>query len=248
MDAVTAAVDSLLDSRSDMSEDFQPMQPSPHSARLPPEVVDHIIDFLVDDRNALRSCSLTCRSWLPRARHHTFRTMRVTYEIRQQCLQLLEDCPDIRPYFQSLHFDAFGTQVPWSDWEVAAFLDFMPNISTLVFKGFSFRTPLPVGPSRHLRELMFHFCSFQSFDILLATLASAGSVDMLSLQDDTFDQEFERRDRIAQRYASSFKIIGLNLVLPSQQTFAIIDALLAGAFYEQVELFGIGLWTDPVDP
>ncbi|OCH95095.1 hypothetical protein OBBRIDRAFT_642089 [Obba rivulosa] len=44
---------------------------------LPPEVTDRIIDFLWADRASLRSCALTCRSWLPASRFHLFRTLRI---------------------------------------------------------------------------------------------------------------------------------------------------------------------------
>jgi ankyrin repeat protein len=41
--------------------------------RLPNELQDMIIDFLHDDQDALRSCSLVCKSWIPSARLHRFR-------------------------------------------------------------------------------------------------------------------------------------------------------------------------------
>ena len=40
--------------------------------RLPSEIVDYIIDFLHDDRNALKRCCLVSESWIPRARRHLF--------------------------------------------------------------------------------------------------------------------------------------------------------------------------------
>lgn len=39
---------------------------------IPAELCDQIIDCLRDDKTALRTCGITCRSWLPRARHHLF--------------------------------------------------------------------------------------------------------------------------------------------------------------------------------
>ncbi|EPS97386.1 hypothetical protein FOMPIDRAFT_48439, partial [Fomitopsis schrenkii] len=41
-------------------------------AQLPLEVWEHILDYLNDDREALRMSSLTCRAWLPMARRHLF--------------------------------------------------------------------------------------------------------------------------------------------------------------------------------
>ena len=40
--------------------------------RVPPEIQDHIVDFLQDNRKALRQCCLVCKSWVPRTRKHLF--------------------------------------------------------------------------------------------------------------------------------------------------------------------------------
>lgn len=39
---------------------------------LPPEVLDHIADFLQDDVESLRQCCLVSKSWVPRTRKHLF--------------------------------------------------------------------------------------------------------------------------------------------------------------------------------
>ena len=39
---------------------------------LPAELLDHIIDHLHDTRDALRSCCLVSKSWIPRTRKHLF--------------------------------------------------------------------------------------------------------------------------------------------------------------------------------
>lgn len=45
---------------------------------IPPELHDQTIDHLCDDKSALRSCALVCRSWLPRSRLHLFQSVRLT--------------------------------------------------------------------------------------------------------------------------------------------------------------------------
>jgi hypothetical protein len=45
---------------------------SHRQARLPPELIDAIIEQLHDDRAALATCALVCRSWVPASRHHLF--------------------------------------------------------------------------------------------------------------------------------------------------------------------------------
>ncbi|KAI0784633.1 hypothetical protein C8Q75DRAFT_809813 [Abortiporus biennis] len=47
---------------------------SPH---LPQEIIDIIIDHIHLDTTALLTCSVTCRSWLPTARFHLFRQIRL---------------------------------------------------------------------------------------------------------------------------------------------------------------------------
>ena len=45
--------------------------------RLPPEMVDYIIDFLHDDRKTLKKCCLLSRSWVPRTRGHLFNEVKL---------------------------------------------------------------------------------------------------------------------------------------------------------------------------
>ena len=47
--------------------------PNPH---LPAELLDHIVDFLHDTEDALRSCCLASKSWIPRVRMHLFADIR----------------------------------------------------------------------------------------------------------------------------------------------------------------------------
>ncbi|KAI0930250.1 hypothetical protein AcW1_008986 [Taiwanofungus camphoratus] len=43
-----------------------------HCPQLPLELSDHVIDCLHGDHQALSTCSLVCRGWLPRAQYHLF--------------------------------------------------------------------------------------------------------------------------------------------------------------------------------
>ena len=44
--------------------------------RLPPELLDHIIDLLPDSRAVLGNCCLISKSWVPRTRRHLFANIR----------------------------------------------------------------------------------------------------------------------------------------------------------------------------
>src|ERR1700733_3510546 len=45
------------------------------TARLAPELIDRIIDFLHDDKRTLAVCSLVCRNWVPTSRLHYIESM-----------------------------------------------------------------------------------------------------------------------------------------------------------------------------
>ncbi|OCH94905.1 hypothetical protein OBBRIDRAFT_704440, partial [Obba rivulosa] len=45
----------------------------------PPELTDRIVDFLHDDTESLKNCSLTCRSWTPASRYHIFRSVSLIF-------------------------------------------------------------------------------------------------------------------------------------------------------------------------
>jgi len=42
------------------------------SPRLTAELLDHVVDYLHDSKDALRKCCLVSKSWVPRARRHLF--------------------------------------------------------------------------------------------------------------------------------------------------------------------------------
>lgn len=50
----------------------------PQMSTLPPELFDETLDHLWDDPQSLHACMLTCRTWVPTARLHLFRTVRLS--------------------------------------------------------------------------------------------------------------------------------------------------------------------------
>ena len=46
---------------------------------LPPEILDHIIDLLHDERETLKRCCLVSRSWVPRSRRILFANIEILY-------------------------------------------------------------------------------------------------------------------------------------------------------------------------
>ena len=44
--------------------------------RIPPELLDHVVDFLHDSSDTLKSCSFVSKSWIPRTRMYLFAKIR----------------------------------------------------------------------------------------------------------------------------------------------------------------------------
>lgn len=49
----------------------------PVSRNIPTEIIEHIIDFLQDDKPTLKACALAGRAWISRARHHLHSTITI---------------------------------------------------------------------------------------------------------------------------------------------------------------------------
>ncbi|EMD41177.1 hypothetical protein CERSUDRAFT_103477 [Gelatoporia subvermispora B] len=69
---------------------------------LPAEMTDNIIDFLYDDHDSLKSCSLVCRSWRYAARYHLFDTVQLDFRVFSSFLELLKTNSDIGKLVNSI--------------------------------------------------------------------------------------------------------------------------------------------------
>jgi len=72
---------------------------------LPPETLDHIVDFLHDDVNALKDCCLVSKSWIPRTRKHIFAEVELRYEVHLESWKKMFSDPSTSPahFTKSLH-------------------------------------------------------------------------------------------------------------------------------------------------
>ncbi|OCH84486.1 hypothetical protein OBBRIDRAFT_401087 [Obba rivulosa] len=69
--------------------------------RLPSELIDMVIDFLHDDRNALRNCSISCQAMLSSCQVHLFQEICTAHtsskgyktDNLEHLNQLLQDSP-----------------------------------------------------------------------------------------------------------------------------------------------------------
>ncbi|KAI0332589.1 hypothetical protein GY45DRAFT_1320789 [Cubamyces sp. BRFM 1775] len=113
----------------------------PRHATLPPELCDQAIDYLWDDIESLRACSLTCKAWLPSSRFHLFRNVRLRHaEDVVRFRALLASAPGIAPCVRKLSLSAdYGGATPegspqeddaWVN-GAAALLPLLSHITTL---------------------------------------------------------------------------------------------------------------------
>ena len=84
---------------------------TPH---LPPEILDHIVDLLHDDQNALEECCLVSKSWIPRTRKHIFADIR--FDVKEELESWKGTFPDpiTSPahYTKTLHVSCLRFVVP----------------------------------------------------------------------------------------------------------------------------------------
>ncbi|KAJ7495487.1 hypothetical protein FB451DRAFT_1387510 [Mycena latifolia] len=75
---------------------------------MPPELIDHIIDYLSDSVPELRVCTLVCKGWLSSSRHHLFRLIIVRDERLSEHLQIPSNVFAV--YTRSLDLSLLGHQ------------------------------------------------------------------------------------------------------------------------------------------
>ncbi|KAI0635830.1 hypothetical protein C8Q77DRAFT_1099831 [Trametes polyzona] len=76
---------------------------------LPPELCDHVLDQLQDDKPTLRNCALAARAWLPRAQHHIFHSVYLDWSNCYAFSRLLASNPALASHVATLEIEgAFG--------------------------------------------------------------------------------------------------------------------------------------------
>ncbi|KAI0337710.1 hypothetical protein BDW22DRAFT_1488162 [Trametopsis cervina] len=135
--------------------------------RFPPELTDMVLDCLLDDKAALSTTSLVCRSWLSRSRLHLFRHLSVANDFISFAA-FLQNTPYLRTYVKYLvlhgHLDDHSTTSP-SCAPTTVFLEpivlsdilsHLPSLHTLQLHAVAFHgrsSPCP-SPSFKLNELI----------------------------------------------------------------------------------------------
>lgn len=75
-----------------------------YDRRLPPELVDIIIDHLHNDKRSLAACSLVCKEWRSSARYHLFANITLK-PTEAKDPDFLTSAPKVVPFIRHLHLD-----------------------------------------------------------------------------------------------------------------------------------------------
>ena len=103
---------------------------------LPAELLDHIVDFLRDDTEALKTCCLTSKSWIPRTRKHLFADVNFDSPTRLQAWKNKFPNPSTSPacYTKSLFLSYQWNLAHLADAEEGGWIPTFSQIEYLMIK------------------------------------------------------------------------------------------------------------------
>ncbi|KAI0647580.1 hypothetical protein C8Q79DRAFT_1009659 [Trametes meyenii] len=150
-------------------------------SKLPQELVDQAIDHLWNDRESLLACSLTCHSWLPSARTHLFRDLRLTGATHCDRFEaLLGTAPDVARFVRKLAINEPRSTAYAQHWiaRVPSLVARLPSLATLEFVGLHYVSLRDTPPAalvalERLTALVFADVYFDTFADLHALLSAA---------------------------------------------------------------------------
>lgn len=102
---------------------------------LPRELTDRIVDLLDGDIFTLRSCALTCRSWLPRSQewlHSHLRLPSESSDILEETLAQYATSPLLRKFVNRVTINVDSSEDP--DWRLP--LDNLASLISILFQHF----------------------------------------------------------------------------------------------------------------
>ena len=116
---------------------------------LPPELLDHIVDLLHDDEEALKTCCLVSKSWISRARKHLFANVKLHPPARLQAWRNTFPNPSTSPACYTKTLSIEDPEVTVADAQEGGWITtfsrvenldasvYNPKISLTPFHGFS---------------------------------------------------------------------------------------------------------------
>ena len=155
---------------------------------VPPEICDYVIDYLHNDKNTLKACSLTCRDWVPTSRYHLhYEVYLHKPELFTAFKRLLQASPLLGPYIRALRI---GRLEKASRAELAQIREALPTIFEYVprlqYLGGSLLSTaakvLNTVPCRTpVTALCLQYCEFPALENLARLLYSCPNLQALEL-------------------------------------------------------------------
>jgi hypothetical protein len=148
---------------------------------LPPEIVDHILQFLASNKPTLRSLAVTCRSFLPRARHHLLRTAHIRKPAQAVKLITTVECsPRLQQSVRRLRLDYDSPLIPQLLARLpelrSVSLTNAPSASTMLW------VDRPIEGGTHVETLSLRVCTFPDASTLRSFVARFPSLRSLRLR------------------------------------------------------------------
>lgn len=162
---------------------------------IPIELSDYILDFLHEDRKALKKCSLICRSWYPSARYHLYSRIYLPSPTACRLLhQLFESSSYLGQFTRYLNLSKAMSPTSDKDSEDTnsklavlwpPLFAALPHVEELELSFLEIDTPfhtalLPNFP--RLTTLTLQYCRFPSFGHFAAALLSFPSLRQCTLR------------------------------------------------------------------
>lgn len=141
--------------------------------RFPAELFDHIVDLLQDSRDALKSCCLTSKSWIPSTRKHLFAEVEFDDAEDVESWKIAFPNPSTSPavYTKALYVGSFcavlATDAEEGGWMSSFSQVVHLEISTDEHANFNFTLLHGFSPVlKSLNVTFFKFQSSQIFDLI----------------------------------------------------------------------------------
>ncbi|KAH7928610.1 hypothetical protein BV22DRAFT_193926 [Leucogyrophana mollusca] len=214
---------------------------------IPPEITDHIIDHLHEDAEALGTCSLVCKSWLPASRYHLFSIISLHPWKKDSFLRLLDStCSSFAPHVRHLYIrEGRGAYT----WEKKWLNDALPRLSGLThvesleieqvfweflsaaakksfFEGF-----------RGIKQLKLRQFEFRTGTDLVTFLSAFPKLEALRL--DNVKWERETMELAGLSVPTRLRVVGMNYCRKSP----VLDWLMSGDRIPRAQNIRLGMLT-----
>ncbi|GJE95343.1 hypothetical protein PsYK624_115270 [Phanerochaete sordida] len=221
---------------------MHPYTPICRMVELPFELVDLIIDELKHDIVALRSCSLVCKTWLPRSSAHLFSSFRISslpsWTFLIDYHNLLSSSTRVPAFTRNLEVNV----VPERAQAIAALIQHLPQLDSLSLVGIGlfrdsscFPRPNLSCTGRTLRSLRG---AWLPADLIACFLALFTSVETLDVRfgeraEHDFRQQAHRITNLVIKAETDFALLDIAcLVRPDALESLAVD--IGGTYHHQV--------------